>query len=288
VHASAQQASGAFVAVYCDTFAPADADAILFGLPAGQRNDGGAAGAPRGRYERVWPGGALHEAVNGTLYLRRIEEMPERTQSRLARVLRDGEALIGASNTPARLNIRPVAAVDLGFEREVSDGRIRPDLHKRFAATTITVPPLRERREDIPALASHFAACAAMEAGLPPKALSAPALSLLAAMPWRGNARELLDLIGPLVTATPDPEIGLEDLLQHLNLEDKAASPPAMRAAATLREARARFEREYIAAVLAQHKGRIPEAARSLGIQRTNLYRKLRSLRVPRALSTHT
>ncbi len=99
-------------------------------------------------------------------------------------------------------------------------------------------------------------------------------------MPWHGNSRELRDLLDSLVQATPDGTITLQALLDHVSLEGRNRPSPAL--CASLREARQHFEREYISAVVAQHHGRIPDAAKSLGIQRTNLYRKLRALRLPR------
>ena len=145
-------------------------------------------------------------------------------------------------------------------------------------------PPLRDRVEDIPLLTDHFVGKACQAARVPPKSLEPPAHALLKAMPWRGNARELQGLLGSVVLNVPEGEIGLDDLLAHLHLEAAARSPFQQSGfePTTRRDARARFEREYILAVLAQHHGRIPEAARVLGIQRTNLYRKLRALRIRR------
>jgi two-component system nitrogen regulation response regulator NtrX len=142
------------------------------------------------------------------------------------------------------------------------------------------MPPLRNRREDIPALANYFVReiCASLR--LPPKTLSRPALSLLAAMPWRGNAAELRTLLEAVVTGLQGGRgIGLEDLLLHVRLD---GGPVVFSEGGTLKQARARFEKDYIAATLEQHRGRISEAARALGIQRTNLYRKMRSLKVLR------
>jgi DNA-binding NtrC family response regulator len=120
--------------------------------------------------------------------------------------------------------------------------------------------------------------CASL--GVPPKTLSRPALSLISALPWRGNALEMRALIKSVVVGLQGGRgIGLEDVLVHVRLDGGSV---VFSNGGTLKEARARFEREYIAAMLEQHHGRISEAARALGIQRTNLYRKMRSLKVPR------
>jgi len=138
--------------------------------------------------------------------------------------------------------------------------------------------PLRERREDIPALASFLLSRACQKVGIPGKKLDAAASSVLAAMPWHGNARELLGLIELLALKVVGDRISLNDLLEIVHLE--GSTNTLWNLEATLRQARHHFERDYIAAVVAQHHGHVPEAARSLGIQRTNLYRKLRHLHI--------
>src|SRR6185295_11304698 len=175
-----------------------------------------------------------------------------------------------------------MAGVDPDFDGAVQEGRVREDLFRRLSVIRIDVPPLRNRREDIPALANCFLReiCASLR--VPPKTLSRPALSLISALPWRGNALELRGLLETVVTRLPGNRgIALEDLLAHVRLDGGSAMCGDV--GGTLRQARARFEREYIAAVLEQHRGRISDAAKTLGIQRTNLYRKLRSLRVDRS-----
>jgi DNA-binding NtrC family response regulator len=134
---------------------------------------------------------------------------------------------------------------------------------------------LRQRREDIPVLATHFLKEVCRNGDKPLKTLTRPALTLLAALPWRGNAPELRGLLERLVLLVPQGLIRLEDVLAHTQIE---GSPSPSGPDATLKQARARFERDYIAAVLPHQHGRIAEAARVRGIQRTNLYRKMRRL----------
>lgn len=231
--------------------------------------------------EAVSRGSRLYEARGGTLYLRDIAEAPARVQARLARVLRDREALLTDTGSPIALDVRPVAGVDPGFDEAVREGRVRPDLYRRLSVICLDMPPLRSRREDIPALVHHFVRDASASAGAPPVTVSQPALLLLSALPWHGNAVELRSLLESIVAGLPAcRHIGLEEVLEHVRLD---ASAVAHHGSGTLRQARARFERDYIMAVLEQHRGRIGEAARALGIQRTNLYRKMRSLRVNRS-----
>jgi len=269
-------ATGAFVAVDCAAVDSSDLDVLVFGVPPrSSQSDQGSHGL-----ERVSRRGRLHEAAGGTLYMQNVADAPARVQARLARVLRDREAVLAENDEPIALDVRPVASVDPTFDNAVQEGRVRDDLFRRLSVIRIDVPPLRQRREDIPALANYFLrdVCAALR--VPPKTLSRSALSLVSALPWRGNGVELRTFIESVVTGLQGGRgIGLEDVLAHVRLDGGSV---VFSNGGTLRQARARFERDYIAAVLEQHHGRISDAAKALGIQRTNLYRKMRSLRVTR------
>lgn len=267
-----------FVAINCAAHDAEDLDVQLFGTVA--KNQGGNGNGDhllRG-LERVSKNSRLFESLGGTLYLQNVAEAPTRVQARLARLLRDREASLAETGESMGFDIRPMAGVDGSIDSAVQEGRVREDLFRRLSVLRIDMPPLRNRREDIPALANYFLReiCAALR--VPPKTLSRPALSLIAALPWRGNAVELRTLLETVVTGSQGGRgIALEDLLEHVRLDGGSV---VFSNGGTLKQARARFEREYISAVLEQHHGRISEAAKSLGIQRTNLYRKMRSLRV--------
>jgi two-component system nitrogen regulation response regulator NtrX len=272
IHA-AQSDGAAFVSVDCAAHEADGLDADLFGSAARSRN-GDAAHGP----ERVSRQSRLHEALGGTLYLKNVAEAPTRVQSRLARLLRDREAILAETNATIGFDVRVMAGVDPGVDSAVEDGRVRADLFKRLSVLRIDMPPLRNRREDIPALANYFLRDICGARRIPPKTLSRPALSLIAALPWRGNGVELrLMLEGIVGGLSGGKGIGLEDVLAHVRLDGGSV---VFANGGTLRQARARFEREYIGHILEQHHGRISEAAKALGIQRTNLYRKMRSLRV--------
>jgi two-component system nitrogen regulation response regulator NtrX len=241
--------------------------------------------------ERVSRTSLLFAARGGTLFFQHIADTPTRVQSRLARVLRDREAILADTGEAMALDVRPMASADAGIDTSVQEGRVRDDLFRRLAVIRIDMPSLRHRREDIPALTNYFVReiCAARRVA--PKTLSRAALSLIGALPWRGNAVELRTLLegaidacsvtlsGSRTAASECKSISLEDVLAHVRLDGGSV---VFANGGTLRQARARFEREYITAVLEQNHGRITDAARSLGIQRTNLYRKMRSLRVTR------
>jgi DNA-binding NtrC family response regulator len=223
-------------------------------------------------------------ARGGTLYLTDVTNLSARVQAALARLLRDREALLDSSGELIDVDVRPVAALEPGEDSAVADGRVREDLFERLSQARVDLAPLRRRREDVPALAAWLLDRACREASLPQKLFSRSALALLAALPWHGNAAELLALIERLTQSGGRPVVQIDDLLEHTSLDGLSAR---IEAGVTLKDARARFERDCIAAVLRRHRGRVGEAAKALGIQRTNLYRKVRQLNVPRSLLTN-
>jgi two-component system, NtrC family, nitrogen regulation response regulator NtrX len=277
IHVRQHFSPSTFVTVNCAAYDTEELDAALFGTAARSQGYGDAA-ASRG-LARVSREGRLHEAIGGTIYMQNVAEAPTRVQARLARVLRDREVLLVETGEPIAFAVRPMAGVDPTFDRAVQEGRVRDDLFRRLAVTRIDMPPLRERRDDIAALTNYFLRDICAQLRVPPKTVSRAALSLISALPWPGNGVELRMLLESVVHGLQGGRgIGLEDLLAHVRLDGGSVGLAAH--AGTLKQARARFEREYIATILEQHHGRISDAAKALGIQRTNLYRKMRSLRV--------
>lgn len=270
VHAHDPDPHAPFVKVDCSSPSPEEIELQLFGVLSKR------SAVPEGRaIERVAERCSLREAEGGILFLENALELPARAQARLVRVLRDREVAVGSSAEPQTLDFRPIASVDGSVESALEEGRIRPDLFERLSLVRIDVPALRQRREDIPVLATHFLKEICRAQDVPLKTMTKPAITLLSALPWRGNAPELRSLLERMVLLVPQGLIRLEDVLAHTQLEG-TLSPSGFDA--TLRHARARFERDYIAAVLQHQHGRIAEAAKVLGIQRTNLYRKMRRL----------
>jgi two-component system nitrogen regulation response regulator NtrX len=273
IHHLQNEGGASFVVVDCADYEGDDLEVVLFGARQP------AVDAARG-FERVSRQGKLFEALGGTIYLQNVADATSRVQARIARLLRDREAHLIEINQAINFDVRPMAGVEPAFADAVKDGRVREDLYRRLSVIQLDMPPLRQRREDIPALANNFLReiCASLR--VPPKTMSRSALLLLAALPWRGNAVELRAMLEAVVTGLQGGRgIALEDLLAHVRLD---GGSPVFSTGGTLKQARARFEREYIAAVLEHHRGRISDAAKALGIQRTNLYRKMRSLRVSR------
>src|SRR6185369_496815 len=177
-------------------------------------------GAPERRsLERLGRHSRLHDAAEGILFLENATELPARVQARLVRVLRDREVFVGDSREPVALDVRPVASVDGTIDAALDEGRIRTDLHERLSLIRIDVPALRQRREDIPVLASHFLKEVCRENAKPVKTFTRSALTLLAALPWRGNAPELRGLVERLILLAPGGLIRLEDVLAHTQFE---------------------------------------------------------------------
>jgi DNA-binding NtrC family response regulator len=266
-----------FVVVDCTGSTPDDLEERLFGTTPDRRQSG----PGRRSAERITTRAAIYQARGGTLVLGSLLDAPDRLQAKLARVIRDCEVTLNEKRARIPLDIRFMATVDVAPELAVRDDRIRHDLAERLSQTKIEMPPLRDRREDIPMLAVHMLREIDRAAARAPQCFTRSALALLSALPWPGNGREVRSVLETVVATVRRPVIELEDLFEHIRLDGVRAR---LDGAGTLRDARARFERDWISAVLVKHHGRVSEAARALGIQRTNLYRKVRQLNVARTL----
>ena len=228
--------------------------------------------------ESITADSRIAAARGGTLFLQDVTELSAAVQARLARVVRDGEARIDGE--PAAIGLRLMASAPQGIDADVRENRFRADLYRRLAASRIDLPPLGDRAEDVPAIAVRLLEELCAEGPLPARSFTPTALTLLAALTWPGNLAELHGVIERVVADARHDVIQIEDLLPALHL-DRVPAPFAP--SGSLREARLRFEREYIAAVLQHHGWRAAEAAHTLGIQRPNLYRKTRQLGIPLA-----
>jgi two-component system response regulator GlrR len=266
------------VSLDCAGLPPREIERRLFGTV----EDAGLA-ASDDAVEPIEAESALGRARGGTLALSHLSDAPARVQVRLARVLRDREARLAGSRLVVPLDVRIATAAAADGAGGPGDGRLRPDLVERLAEVRIDVPPLRRRREDVPLLAAHLLRRASARHGVEPKRFSQSAMAVLAALPWHGNAADLVALVDVMVEQAPGPVVQIGDVLAHAALDGLAAP---VESGLTLRDARARFERDCISAVLLRHRGRVGEAAKALGIQRTNLYRKVRQLKVQRSLLT--
>jgi len=270
VHAGSDPGDAYFAVLDCGGLEPVALELALFGVRNGARATSG--------LERVAPNSHLASAAaGGTLVLTNLVELSAPLQARLARVARDGEVLVPGVGG-VRFQARLIGAVSPGIEDDVKAGRFRSDLLRRVARVRIDLPPLRARREDVPLLAREVMRDLCGARAVPVRSFTRAAEALLAALPWRENLDELRRLLEHLAEMPTADPIKVEHVLALVRLDDAPTVAPG----ATLKEARRRFEREYIAAVLSTHGWRMAEAALTLGINRPNLYRKARQLGVTR------
>ncbi len=205
-----------------------------------------------------------------TVYLDNVGDLPTDLQVRLEEYLRR------ASGGPAD-GMRFLAGAQPRFYERVERGLVRADFADALSVVRIDLPPLRQRPQDIPLLAVFFLKDACRRNNAPLKTFSRSALMLLSALPWAGNASELRSLCERIAVLVPRGVVLLEDVLANVRFDGvEALGGPKE----TLRQARDRFERDYVTAVLQQHRGRMGAAARHLGIERTNLYRKIKQLSI--------
>ncbi len=270
IHQASTRSSEPFIVVDCADYRAAVVQR-LFG--ADRQN--------RAEYEIALAGSALAEVGGGTILLADLNEMPAVVQLRISRLMRDGELRVRRTTRPIRF--RMMASASPGLEADVHQRRFRPELYRRLQRIRLDVPPLRDRAIDLPDVidAALTEICRA-RTGRPNACILAPAArTALAALQWAGNLEELRDSLGRLVDRCSGGVIRQEDVLADLQ-QVEARPRPAAATLASLREARQTFERDYIARVLEAHGWRMTEAARVLGIERANLYRKTRQLGITR------
>jgi two-component system, NtrC family, nitrogen regulation response regulator NtrX len=219
--------------------------------------------------------GKFQKADNGTLFLDEVGDMSLRTQAKVLRVLEEQRFERVGSNHPTAVNVRVIAATNKKLEEQIAKSLFREDLFYRLNVIPFTVPALRERIEDVPILARHFLFEFAAAYGRKPKDISDAALSVLARYNWPGNVRELRNLIERLMITCPHSKI--EPL--HLPPELFRGLPAiASRPNATLHEARSAYEREFILRKLSENQWNMTRTAIALGLERSHLYRKMKSL----------
>jgi DNA-binding NtrC family response regulator len=232
----------------------------------------------RAEYETAMAGSALAEVGKGTIFLADIGEMPAAAQLRLSRLIRDGEMRVRRSTAPVKFRL--IASAPPSLEADVHQHRFRPELYRRLQQLRIDVPPLRDRPGDLPNVieAVFDETCHRRDVRC---ALTPAARTALSALRWAGNLEELRASLGRLVERCEGGLIRQEDVLADLQ-HVEARPRTVVSTLASLREARQTFERDYIASVLDAHGWRMTDAARVLGIERANLYRKTRQLGITR------
>ncbi|OGG52808.1 MAG: Fis family transcriptional regulator [Candidatus Handelsmanbacteria bacterium RIFCSPLOWO2_12_FULL_64_10] len=265
VHRNSRCADGPFIRVNCAAIPEELIESELFGSDRGAFT-----GAVKTR------DGKFLQADGGTLFLDEIGDMSLNVQAKVLRALEQGEfERVGGSQT-IRVDVRVLAATNRDISRLVEGGRFREDLYFRLNVVPIFVPPLRERRDDIPPLIGHFARQYAEENGFRQKAVSEEAMEILCAYAWPGNIRELRNLVERLSIMVSGETIRPSDLPDDLRAARAIARANVSAQGKSLREIREQVERDYIRAILEEHGWNVTQAARELGIERTNLHKKIK------------
>jgi two-component system nitrogen regulation response regulator NtrX len=265
IHALSHRRLSPFVEVNCAAIPEELIESELFGHMKGAFT--GAVADRRGKFEA---------ANGGTLFLDEVGDMSVKTQAKVLRALQEQIVEPVGGHSSVRVDVRVIAATNKDLAEEIRTGRFREDLFFRVNVIPIFVPPLRDRGDDVVRLAEHFAAEFAAEYGRRSKRLSPEAVAVLNAYRWPGNVRELRNVIERLMIMVPGEVIGAADL-SFLEIPDRPAGSDGS-SVAPLYQARDTWEREYILGALAAFEGNISRAADALGVERSNLYRKMRGL----------
>jgi len=226
----------------------------------------------------------LEQAHGGTLFLDEIADMPLTTQAKILRVLTDQSYHRVGGQRSVKVDVRVLSATARNLQDEIAAGRFREDLYYRLNVVPVRLPPLRERREDIPELANHFLARFATERRIPTPSISEEAMAALQAHDWPGNVRQLRNIIERTVILAPGERVSCidADLLPPEVLDNPGAQAGSTTAMAImgspLREARESFEREYLKIQIRRFSGNISRTASFIGMERSALHRKLKAL----------
>jgi two-component system nitrogen regulation response regulator NtrX len=270
LHALSNRASGPFVVINAAMITPDTMEAELFGVEGGD-----------GKGRRV---GALEEAHGGTLYIDEVVDMPRETQSRILRVLVDQNFQRVGGTTRVHVDVRVISSSSRDLAEEIGGGRFREDLFHRLSVVPLRVPSVSERREDVPELIDFFMDQISASTGLPRRRIADDAMAVLQSHDWPGNVRQLrnnVERLMILTSAEPDVEVTVEMLPSEVGAlvpTTPNGSGGEKLMSMALRDAREIFEREYLVAQIARFSGNISRTAEFIGMERSALHRKLKSL----------
>ncbi|WP_299637240.1 sigma-54 dependent transcriptional regulator [uncultured Ruegeria sp.] len=268
IHAHSNRANGPFITVNCAGIEPERVEEVLFG---------------RESAERGVESGLLEEAHGGVVYFDEVADMPLGTQSKILRVLVDQQFQRVGGSDKVRVDLRVISSTNKDLDEEIAAERFREELYHRLNVVPIAVPSLEDRREDIPVLAQHFIEMCNETQGLPIRELSEEAVALLQTMTWPGNVRQLKNLIERvLILGDGSGAIEARELPNEEEKAEETGRVVLSGALATLplREAREAFEREYLLTQINRFGGNISRTASFVGMERSALHRKLKSLGV--------
>ena len=268
IHNWSPRAAAPFIVVSAAMMAPERVEEELFGS----------------ELEGISRPGLLEQAHGGTLFLDEIADMPLTTQGKILRVLTDQSYNRIGGQRPVKVDVRVLSATSRNLADEIAVGRFREDLYYRLNVVPVRIPPLRERREDIPELVAHFLARFAAERRIRTPDLSKDAMAALQAHDWPGNVRQLRNIIERTLILTPGDRVGcIEVDLLPTEIVDNQGSAGLGGASmaimgSPLREARESFEREYLKIQIRRFSGNISRTATFIGMERSALHRKLKAL----------
>lgn len=268
IHANSNRASAPFVTVNCAGVAPERMEEVLFGRETPERG--------------VEPG-LLEEAHGGVIYFDEVADMPVGTQSKILRVLVDQQFQRVGGNDKVRVDLRVISSTNRNLEQAIQAGTFREELYHRLNVVPIPVPSLEERREDIPSLAAHFISEMNASQGLPMRDISEDAQALMQTMVWPGNVRQLKNLVERvLILGDGQDAIEARELpgVDEGGGDENRVVLSGALATLALREAREAFEREYLLTQINRFGGNISRTANFVGMERSALHRKLKSLGV--------
>jgi two-component system, NtrC family, nitrogen regulation response regulator NtrX len=264
LHANSPRSAMPFVEVNCAAIPEELIESEMFG-----HRKGSFTGASEDKV------GKFQKANGGTLFLDEVGDMSLKTQSKVLRVLEEQRVEPLGSNRQVSVDVRVIAATNKKLEDEIGRNMFREDLFYRLNVIPFYVPPLRERTEDLPVLAAHFLNEFCDGYGKKAKDFTAPAMEVLLAYPWPGNVRELRNLVERLVIMCPSPKIEPHHLPPELF---RGASKSPQKPYESLQEARSAYERDFVLRKLEENRWNMTKAAAALGLERSHLYRKMRSL----------
>jgi len=225
--------------------------------------------------------GKFDLAHEGTIFLDEVADMSLKAQAKILRILQEKKFERVGGNKLIDLDVRVLAATNKDLEEEMKEGRFRQDLYYRLHVIPLVVPPLRERKEDIKPLAERFLLDFTIREGLEPKKLTDDALWLLMKHDWPGNVRELKNIIERLIILTPSDEITAKDIpLLNVKEERDMASGTEPVLVDSLKDAKMDFERQFIIKKLEENEGNVSKTAEAIGLERSHLHKKLKSLKV--------
>ena len=264
LHANSPRSAMPFVEVNCAAIPEELIESEMFG-----HRKGSFTGASEDKV------GKFQKADGGTLFLDEVGDMSLKTQSKVLRVLEEQRVEPLGSNRHVNVDVRVIAATNKKLEDEIGRNTFREDLFYRLNVIPFYVPPLRERTEDLPVLAAHFLNEFCEAYGKKAKDFTGPAMEVLLAYPWPGNVRELRNLVERLVIMCPSPKIEPHHLPPEIF---RGASKSPQKPYESLQEARAAYERDFVLRKLEENRWNMTKAAAALGLERSHLYRKMRSL----------